>query len=214
LLKPPVAMVDPELTVDLSKTLTWSTGLDAINQALESIWNKNKTTTSEKFAELALSLGIKALITLDQRPELIEEREKISACSTLAGMAISITRTSICHSISYPLTARYGVPHGFAVAFTMPTVLRIAMSHGDLPSRSLLTALEVSSLEEFYTVVSSLNMRGQVLEVVKSAVPNLSDLIDLVGEMYTKTRAGNATFDIQPEDIKQIVTDSWYWSPD
>lgn len=30
----------------------------------------------------------------------------------------------MCHSISYPLTAHFGVPHGLACAFTMPAVLK------------------------------------------------------------------------------------------
>ena len=34
--------------------------------------------------------------------------------STLAGLAFSNTKTAICHSISYPLTMMYNIPHGEA----------------------------------------------------------------------------------------------------
>ena len=44
--------------------------------------------------------------------------------SNLAGKAINITRTSIAHSISYPLTAEYGIPHGLACSFTIPKILQ------------------------------------------------------------------------------------------
>ena len=37
---PKTAVVDPELTYDLPYEVTVSSGLDALNQALESIWNK------------------------------------------------------------------------------------------------------------------------------------------------------------------------------
>ena len=43
--------------------------------------------------------------------------------SNLAGKAINITRTSIAHSISYPLTAKYKIPHGLACSFTIPKIL-------------------------------------------------------------------------------------------
>ena len=42
------------------------------------------------------------------------------------GKAINITRTSIAHSISYPLTAKYRIPHGLACSFTIPRILKFA----------------------------------------------------------------------------------------
>ena len=49
--------------------------------------------------------------------------EDILLASNLAGKAINITRTSIAHSISYPLTAKYRIPHGLACSFTISKIL-------------------------------------------------------------------------------------------
>jgi alcohol dehydrogenase class IV len=46
------------------------------------------------------------------------------AAAHRSGQAIRLTRTSAPHALSYHLTSHYGVPHGFAVALTLPHVWR------------------------------------------------------------------------------------------
>ena len=43
--------------------------------------------------------------------------------SFFAGLAFSNTRTTACHSISYPLTMLFNINHGFAAAVTLYEVL-------------------------------------------------------------------------------------------
>ena len=40
-------------------------------------------------------------------------------CNPFYGIAMSKTKTAICHSISYPLTSLYGLPHGIACSLTL-----------------------------------------------------------------------------------------------
>jgi len=40
----------------------------------------------------------------------------------IAGKAIQLCPTTILHSISYPLTAHYGIPHGKALGYLLPRV--------------------------------------------------------------------------------------------
>jgi hypothetical protein len=65
---PRFAWVDPELTDGLALDVTLATGLDAINQAAESIWNKHMTPITEAFAQRALVLGFGALPRLLKDP--------------------------------------------------------------------------------------------------------------------------------------------------
>ena len=44
--------------------------------------------------------------------------------SMSAGLAFSNTKTAISHSISYPITLKYKVPHGIACSFTLPIILK------------------------------------------------------------------------------------------
>jgi len=43
--------------------------------------------------------------------------------SNLAGKSIRITKTTTCHSVSYPITSYFGIPHGHAVGLTLAEML-------------------------------------------------------------------------------------------
>lgn len=199
---PSVAYIDPELTLDLPVEHTISTGLDAINQAAESVWNKSATPITLFYAFKALKLGLEAL------PKLLDSNCDISAricmaeSSLFAGMAISQTRTALCHSISYPLTAHFGVPHGLACAFTMPAVLRHNLKSKDSRFDDLELFLNQGKLVQ---VFDSLNKKLNVRDRVLAFVPEPESLFDLVPEMYTPERANNNISEVNEEDIKTIL---------
>jgi alcohol dehydrogenase class IV len=39
--------------------------------------------------------------------------------ANMSGRAINITKTNVCHAISYPLTEIYGIPHGIACGMSL-----------------------------------------------------------------------------------------------
>ena len=190
---PYAAFVDADLSDNLPLEPTISTGLDTINQAAESLWNKNANPITLNYAIRAMQLGFLAL------PRLVHSngsdrtcREQMAEASLLAGLAISHTRTALCHSISYPITAHFGVPHGMACAFTMPAVLRLNLSGEDgrfaQATRALTGTSDLNALMELF---DHLHKTMQVSERVKQKVPSLSALLALQGEMITPGRADN-----------------------
>lgn len=52
-----------------------------------------------------------------------DPRTTAALAATLAGLAIDATRTTAAHAFSYPLTARFGVPHGAACALNLQWLL-------------------------------------------------------------------------------------------
>ncbi len=128
-LYPEHALVDPELTLGIPRTLTVSTALDALSHSLESIWNVNANPVSTNFAVVA------ATEILDVLPSLVTDlgsfplRSRMARAALLAGLAFSNTRTALAHSLSYPITLRYGLPHGIACSFSLPMLLRAVIGH-------------------------------------------------------------------------------------
>lgn len=116
------AFIDPDLLLDLPLEIALSTGLDALNQAFESIWNKNTTSASSLYAIHSAQLSLDSIPHLNIMNQSSNVRQQLSEASLYAGVAISQTRTSICHSISYPLTLKFNLPHGLACAFSMLAV--------------------------------------------------------------------------------------------
>lgn len=120
--RPDYAIVDPDLTLRLSPRQTAISGLDALAQAMESCWSVLSTDESREYARRALVLALNHLERAVNHPDA-ESRAGMAEAAHLAGKAINISKTTACHAISYPMTSHFNVPHGLAVAITLPSIL-------------------------------------------------------------------------------------------
>ena len=121
-IRPAHVVLDWRLTENLPTFITAHSGLDALCQAIESIWSINANETSLIYAEEALQLVFNNLENafVGATPE---NREALMRGANLAGRAIDITFTTAPHALSYPVTSEYGVPHGAAVALFIAPIL-------------------------------------------------------------------------------------------
>lgn len=119
---PDEAIIDPELTFSLPPYQTASTGMDALAQAIESYWSVHSTEESKQYAREAIVLALQHLEKAVNNPTP-EARTGMAKAANLAGKAINISFTTACHAISYPITSYFGIPHGHAVALTLPEMV-------------------------------------------------------------------------------------------
>jgi alcohol dehydrogenase len=120
--RPDHAILDPDLTASMSPRLTAETGLDALAQAMESLWSTRSTDASLERARAALALAWANLENAVHAPSPAS-RARMCTAAHLAGEAIDISRTTAAHALSYAMTIRYGVAHGHAVALTLGALL-------------------------------------------------------------------------------------------
>jgi len=132
-MRPDVVILDPELTASLPPDITASTGLDALAQAIESMWSTRSTEESRRYSAAALDRLTHAIEGAVLEPDLALRTAMLDGAH-LAGRAIDISRTTAAHALSYALTARYGVPHGHAAALTLGPLLvyNAAVSDADV----------------------------------------------------------------------------------
>lgn len=205
---PTEAYIDSELTDNLPNHISISTGLDSINQAAESIWNKNANPLTLDYATRSLKLSLHILKRRNINSFTKYDRDCLSEASLLAGLAISHTRTALCHSISYPLTAHFNVPHGLACAFTMPAVCSLNLSVDDGRFAQLTKNLFNSSdAKLFLQSLEEINDNLSVVKLVKSKIKSLDDLYRLKFEMTTSDRASNNL--ANEFSIENILYNSW-----
>lgn len=205
---PTAAIVDPELTYTLPRAETLSTGLDALNQAFESVWNHNRTSVSTLLAARAIGLALKAIPKLAANIENQEARNWLSEASVLSGLCISQTRTAICHSISYPLTAHFGIAHGLACAFTMGAVADLVLKNSPLglAEVAVLNNLPTPNalVEKLNDVLSASNLSAEC----HARLPSVEALLGLRAEMHTKGRADNFVLEINDKLLYDVLTKS------
>jgi alcohol dehydrogenase class IV len=121
-LLPDFSIIDPVLTFSMPKSLTASTGLDALCQAIESIWAVLATDESIQYATQSLRLSLEHLECAVDRPTP-DARRGMCEAAHLAGKAINISKTTAPHALSYWLTSHYGIRHGVAVAIFLGRLL-------------------------------------------------------------------------------------------
>ena len=147
LMFPTVALVDPQLTMSMSKALAAVSGMDAFTSAFESYWSLD----SEPLAD-AIDLEVIKMFAENLERSCIQgDLESRSACAlaaTMSGIAYSNSHPNVCHAVGSPLTLNWGTEHGQAVGVTLKTFLRWcapAISH-KLPA--LWKALGVDDLDQ------------------------------------------------------------------
>jgi alcohol dehydrogenase class IV len=162
LVKPHFPILIPKALEFLPLEIARNTCADAFCQAVESYWSIKSTDESTQFAITAIGK------ILNSGVEYIKERTpeaclEIAEASCLAGKAINITRTTACHSISYPMTSRYGIPHGQAVALTLVPILKFNSKVIDEDCNdSRGCAFVQSKLNELDRIVNSKTEKGAV----------------------------------------------------
>ena len=203
-LYPTIAILDGKLTRTLPLDLSITTIMDALSHSFESIWNKNKNPTSIEYAIEAISLILKNSEALKQNPLDLVIRKKLLIAANKAGLAFSNTKTAAAHSISYPLTAYFNIPHGIASSLTLIPLLEI---NGPLISNELNKILNILGLKTFTDLIS-------IIEKIPSDIIkyNLrywklkkSDLDFIAEQSFTKGRMDNNIVDLTKTDVRQIL---------
>ncbi|QAA21719.1 iron-containing alcohol dehydrogenase family protein [Sporolactobacillus terrae] len=129
-LYPAYALVDPQLSMSCPPQVTAASGFDVIAHALEAYYGKKHQPLTDLAAERAATLAFDALLTAYREPNNREAREKMSEASVTAGFAFGQTQTAAAHACSYPLTQDFGIVHGEACAFTLPSFWRLNSEEG------------------------------------------------------------------------------------
>ena len=123
-LYPSHAVLDSQLCVSMPTSLTLTTGLDALSHAMEAIWNKRHGSITDALSSHAIGLLRSNLARAMESPEDLAARDAVQTAAVLAGFAMGTTQTALAHSISYPFTSIFDVPHGLACSFTLAECAR------------------------------------------------------------------------------------------
>lgn len=138
---PRVAIVDPSLTDSMSPYMTACTGFDVLCHSIEAYWSRNHQPVCDALAVKAARLVLDNLPSAFADPTDTASRDRMAEASVMAGLAFAIPKTNCAHVCSYPLTSRYGIPHGEACAMTIDRFIRLNGSKGSERTMSLARSL-------------------------------------------------------------------------
>jgi alcohol dehydrogenase len=119
-----IALLDPELTLTAPKHVTAMSGFDAIAHAVETSVTTRRTPVSDVFSHHAWRLLNDSFERVLMYPSDFEARSAMLIGSHFAGVAIEQSMLGAAHACANPLTARYAMVHGLALAILLPRVVR------------------------------------------------------------------------------------------
>jgi len=106
------------------------TGIDAFAHAFESYINRNATPFSEMVSLEAIRLFAESIETCVKTPNDKVARGKMALASTLGGIAIAHSSTTLPHAIGQSLSGLTDAPHGGSIAACIQEIVRWTLPCG------------------------------------------------------------------------------------
>ena len=116
--KPDYFFLIPDLVIDSHFKLKASCGFDAIAQGIESILSLKSNSKSFDYSKKSLNYSFSNFSEFLKNPNS-ENTYTMCLAANLSGKAISISRTTAPHALSYPFTSFFNISHGHAVSLTL-----------------------------------------------------------------------------------------------
>ena len=185
------SLVDPALLLKLPPRMSAMTGLDALSQAIEAYWSKNHNLISDEFALKAIQLILENITKMFHEPTNLTYRTNMALGSMLSGLAFSNTKTTAVHSVSYPMTLHFNIPHGLACALTLGEFLKY-------------NAIECSeNTKEAPTRIATIVSLFKTENVEEAA----HELTDMMEKMNLETKLSQ--FNIDENGIEKIIAEGF-----
>ena len=119
---PKVALVDPEMLLNLPSHIMASCGIDAMTHAVEAYTCNVASPHTDAYALYAIDIIAKNLVKAVKAPDLASCTGMMLG-STIAGIAFGFADVGAVHCMAEALGGRYDTPHGVANAVFLPTVI-------------------------------------------------------------------------------------------
>lgn len=122
---PRYAVLDYHETLGLPKSITATTGMDALTHAVEAYIGGSTTKETREMAVEAVHLIYQHLKAAYDNGKDKEARSGMLRAAYCAGVAFTKSYVGYIHAVAHSLGGQYGTPHGLANAVILPIVLRM-----------------------------------------------------------------------------------------
>jgi len=208
----------PELVIGNKKTIKSSSGFDAISQAVESMLSVKSTKESLIYSKKSLEFSLKNYIKFLEKPSL-NNASLMSNAAMLAGKAISISKTTAPHAVSYPFTALYNISHGHAVSLTFEKFLKFnylnqnkSICAFDLEKRYLdiFKIFKVKNIYELEKYIKNLKTKAKLSDDFNLLNIDIKNNYHKILDGINIQRLKNNPILLKKKDIKLIILNKFY----
>ncbi len=193
---PELALVDGKYIEKAPLSLLVNTAVDALGHMIESYFHSDATDYSRMLCQYAMEVWGMAADVLFGIDAKDGDYERLMFASSLAGMAIAQTGTSLPHGLSYYLTYHKGIPHGKAVGVFLAGYLSALPENYEPQVIMALRTLGFGSLEQFEGALKEL------LGIVELSGEETEEMIDEMMQNEKKLLA--APFEVTRKTFQEM----------
>lgn len=121
---PKIIVLDPEVTLATPMQLWTSTGMKALDHAIEALWSVRPQPLSDTLAMEAIRKLHKYLPLSVKEPNNLMAREECQLAAWFSIFGLANVGVRLSHIFGHQIGARWDVPHGITSCITIPHCMR------------------------------------------------------------------------------------------
>ena len=213
LIKPNDSLIFPEFVISNTFKTKASSAFDALSQAIESLVSVKSSEESIKFSIKSINFFLENYDSYTGSNNL-SNTYHMCLSAYYSGKAISITKTTAPHAISYPFTAYFKIDHGHAVSLTLSEFLRFnyknnkkSITNFDLKKRYelLFKLFKVKNIDEFINKIDHIKAVFKLEDNFVKINKQIPNKIDLILSNVNVQRLSNNPVRVTKQDIASIL---------
>ncbi len=211
-LTPTMAIVDPELVLNMPKKLTAYGGIDALTHAIEAFVSVLASEYTNGLALEAIRLIFKYLPrAYHNGANDPKAREKLHYAATIAGLAFANSFLGICHSMAHQLGAMFHVPHGLANGLMISHVIRYNATDAPFKQATFSQYQYPNAKWRYARIANYLGLGGETeaekVDLLIAAIEQLKREVDIPTAAKEAIKESRAEFYAKLDDLADQAFD-------
>ena len=208
----PPTIVDPQLVLNMPKSLTAFGGIDALTHAIEAFVSVLASEYTNGMALEAIRLIFKYLPSAyNNGAKDPKAREKMHYAATMAGMAFANSFLGICHSIAHQLGATFHIPHGLANALMICHVIRYNATDAPFKQATFSQYKYPNAKWRYARIADYLHLGGdneqEKVDRLIAAIENLKQQVGIPSAIKDATSVSEGEFMAKVDDVAEQAFD-------
>ncbi len=125
---PALAIVDPLLTISMSKKTTAAVGLDALTQVIEPYISIAPNPMTDALCREGMIRAARSLSDVYENGDNVDAREDMCITSLFGGLCLANAKLGAVHGFAGPLGGMFDAPHGEICGILLPHVMEALVS--------------------------------------------------------------------------------------
>lgn len=202
---PTLAICDPEVTINLPKSLTAACGVDALTHAIEAYTVKVHQPITDALALQAISMISENLVLAYEDGKNRDARRNMMIASTMAGMAFISSNVGAVHAIAETVGAWFDTPHGVANSLFLPYVMEYnipACTNRFVDVSKALGVVRKEGMTDYDYAIAGVEFIKELNR--KLNIPTLKDLSDISEDKFEQIAEKSAANVLSNDNAKEI----------